>query len=93
MALSQNEKDEYGGNNNNEKEQQQDGAQQGTPRGTPRRPQLDNRGYTETGAAGKESPKLLAADQSDHVDRVSTPSTQDCEVGTNRTAASPQITQ
>lgn len=68
MALSQNEKDEYGGNK--ESEQTTDGTPQATPRGTARRPQLDARGYTETGAAGKESPKLLAADQSDHVDRL-----------------------
>jgi osomolarity two-component system sensor histidine kinase NIK1 len=37
---------------------------------TPRRPQLEARGFTERGLAA-ESPNLLAADQSDPVDRVS----------------------
>lgn len=42
-----------------------------TPKGGPRRPHLDTRGYTERGAGGDGSPSLLAADQSDPVDRVS----------------------
>ncbi|KAF2494038.1 two-component osmosensing histidine kinase [Lophium mytilinum] len=37
---------------------------------TPRRPQIEPRGYTERGAPA-ESPSLLAADQQDPVDRVS----------------------
>jgi hypothetical protein len=40
-----------------------------TPKGT-RRPHLEVRGFTERGAIA-ESPSLLAADQSDPVDRVS----------------------
>lgn len=36
-----------------------------------RRPHLDARGYTERGNAAQGSPSLLAADQSDPVDRVS----------------------
>ncbi|KAF2006615.1 hypothetical protein P154DRAFT_517669 [Amniculicola lignicola CBS 123094] len=40
-----------------------------TPKGTPRRPQLEARGFTERGAPA-ESPSLLAADQSDPVDRL-----------------------
>lgn len=47
-----------------------------SPAGTPnkngsRRPHLEARGYTERGAGAAGSPSLLAADQSDHVDRVS----------------------
>lgn len=90
MALSQNEKDEYG--QNNEKNEQTKDGQLQAPRGTTRRPQLEPRGYTETGAAGKESPKLLAADQSDHVDRVSLPSVYQSTIA-NPTTAPPKITQ
>jgi osomolarity two-component system sensor histidine kinase NIK1 len=39
-----------------------------TPKGTPRRPHLEARGFTERGNAA-ESPSLLAADQSDPIDR------------------------
>lgn len=42
-----------------------------TPKGAGRRPQIEARGYTERGAGGDGSPSLLAADQSDPVDRVS----------------------
>ncbi|KAF2731612.1 two-component osmosensing histidine kinase [Polyplosphaeria fusca] len=48
-----------------------------TPRGTPKRPQLEARGFTERGGAA-ESPSLLAADQSDTVERVSQPKLQNC---------------
>ncbi|KAF2107639.1 two-component osmosensing histidine kinase [Lophiotrema nucula] len=44
-----------------------------TPKGTPRRPHIEPRGFTERGTAA-ESPSLLAADQSDPVDRVRLPS-------------------
>ncbi|ORY14183.1 hypothetical protein BCR34DRAFT_599382 [Clohesyomyces aquaticus] len=40
-----------------------------TPQGTPRRPTLEPRGFTERGNAA-ESPSLLAADQSDPVERL-----------------------
>ncbi|KAF2788517.1 two-component histidine kinase [Melanomma pulvis-pyrius CBS 109.77] len=40
-----------------------------TPQATPRRPQLETRGFTERGNAA-ESPSLLAADQSDPIDRL-----------------------
>lgn len=43
----------------------------GTPSRTPRRPHLEIRGFTESAQAGMESPSLLAADQSDPVERVS----------------------
>lgn len=47
-----------------------------SPNGTPskgphRRPHIEARGYTERGGGGAGSPSLLAADQSDPVDRVS----------------------
>ena len=47
-----------------------------SPNGTPskaahRRPHIEARGFTERGAGGASSPSLLAADQSDPVDRVS----------------------
>ncbi|KAF2273423.1 uncharacterized protein EI97DRAFT_461086 [Westerdykella ornata] len=41
----------------------------GTPQSTPRRPQLETRGFTDRGAS-TESPSLLAADQQDPVDRL-----------------------
>jgi hypothetical protein len=41
-----------------------------SPQSTSRRPHLEARGYTERGG-GDNSPSLLAADQSDPVDRVS----------------------
>lgn len=41
---------------------------------TPQRPTLAERGITEAGTIGRDSPRLLAVDQSDPVDRVSMPS-------------------
>ena len=40
-----------------------------TPKSTPRRPQLEARGFTDRGGPN-ESPSLLAADQQDPVDRL-----------------------
>jgi len=66
-----------------------------TPKGTPRRPHLEARGFTERGAAA-ESPSLLAADESDPVDRVSNLSEVDFLFGSDmltQHVASPSIPQ
>lgn len=43
-----------------------DASPNATPRATPsKRPQLEARGFTERAPAATESPKLLAADQTD----------------------------
>jgi len=42
-----------------------------TPKGPTQRPHLEARGYTERAVAGDGSPSLLAADQADPMDRVS----------------------
>ncbi|PSN71660.1 two-component osmosensing histidine kinase [Corynespora cassiicola Philippines] len=47
----------------------QGGSPTATPKSTPRRPQLESRGFTERGGTA-DSPSLLAADQSDPVDRL-----------------------
>ncbi|KAF2017586.1 hypothetical protein BU24DRAFT_153645 [Aaosphaeria arxii CBS 175.79] len=41
-----------------------------TPKTTPRRPQLEARGFTERGNTAAASPSLLSADQQDPVDRL-----------------------
>ena len=65
-----------------------------TPKGTPRRPHLEARGFTERGAIA-ESPSLLAADQSDSVDRVSNLSEVEifCSDMLTQHVASPSIPQ